>query len=475
MGAIILVMSSGAKSGGIGLPFFTFVDSIRHKLHEENGLKIPFWAIAVPFVVAVFGFVIISPSQSAHNFELLVFISPLWLTVLLGRNAWSRWVTARQFMFNVGQKHVLLEIRIPRETLKSPLSMEAILSNLHITPGQGTWYKRYWLGRTRPWYSFELVSLGGRVHMYVWTRVSMRHIVETYFYAQYPGIEVVEATDYTRVIDPTQPPYQMFACEYKKNRASPYPIKTYVDYLMDKQPAPEPEEVTDPMAQVIEFLGSLSPHEQLWIHIMVRYTKGEKHGSESVYKDGKRYTWRDEAKEIIKEIKDSTVKKTTYTDPVTGVPRQSDGFPNPSKGDSETMATIERNVSKPGFDVGIRSIYVAKEGHYRDFIGAFVTQIFRPYTSEQLNYLGPAPIFSEELNDFPWEDPSGKRRQHLMEEALEAARRRSYFHHPYIGPYMQMSTEEIASLFHVPSSTVAAPSLPRIQSTTTEAPANLPV
>jgi hypothetical protein len=467
-------MATTKKKKGLSLPLYSFIDHIRAQLHEKNGLKIPLWAIATPFVLANFIFLAMSPTQTAYNFELVIFLSPLWLTVLLGKNAWQRWVDTRQYRFNVNLQNVLLEIRIPRETLKSPLSMEVILSNLHISPGQGTWYKRYWLGRTRPWYSLELVSLGGRVHMYVWTRKSMRHIVETYFYAQYPGVEVVEATDYTRLIDPTKAPYQMFACEYKKNKQSPYPIKTYVDYLMDKQPAPEPEEVTDPMAQVIEFLGSLTPNEQLWIHIMIRYTKGEKHGWEGVYKNGKRYTWREEAREIIQDIKDSTVRVTTYTDPVTHQPRKSDGFPNPSKGDSETMTAIERNVSKPGFDVGIRSIYIAKEGHYRDFIGAFVTQIFRPYTSEQLNYLGPAPLLSEELNDFPWEDPSGRRRQHLMEEALEYGRRRSYFHHPYKGPYMQMSSEEIASLFHVPSSTVAAPNLPRIQSTTTEAPANLP-
>ncbi len=465
---------TGGKGGGLSLPLFSFVDGIRHKLHEENGLKIPFNAISIPFAVVNVIFVVLYPQQALYNFQMVMLLSPVWLTFLLGKNAWVRWVDSRQYGFNVAQRNVLLELRIPRETLKSPLSMEVILSNIHIAPGQGTWYKRWWLGRTRVWYSLEMVSLGGRVHLYVWVRAPMRHIVETYFYAQYPGIEVVEAVDYTRLVDPTQPPYQMFACEYKKDKPSPYPIKTYVDYLMDKQPAPEPEEVTDPMAQVIEFLGSLGPNEQLWIHIMIRYTKGEKHGYESVYKDGKRYTWRDEAKEEIKKIKESTVKKTIFTDPVTHEKRESDGFPNPSKGDSETMAAIERNVAKPGWDVGIRSIYFAKEGHYRDYIGAFVTQIFRPYTSEQLNYLKPATLFSEELNDFPWEDPKGTRRQHLMEEALEFARRRSYFHFPYIGPYMQMSNEEIASLFHIPSSTVAAPNLPRIQSATTEAPSNLP-
>jgi hypothetical protein len=460
------------RGGGFELPFFDKIEKFRHKLHQENGFKIPLWALVTPFAALLLLFLFFDPAQTLRNFELVFFIAPVWLPFLVGKSAWIRWVDFVQYSFNVNQKWVLLEIRVPRDIRKSPLSMEAILSNIHITPGQGTWYKRWWLGRTRPWWSFELVSLGGRVHLYVWSRVTMRHIVETYFYAQYPGIEIVEAVDYTRVIDPTGPGYQMFACEYKKNRPSPYPIKTYVDYGMDKQPAPKPEEVTDPMANVIEFLGSLSPHEQLWIHIMIRYTKGEKHDRRKA--DGSRYTWRDEARELIEEIRDTTTRPSTYRDAFTGELKEAQGFPNPTKGESETMAAIERNIAKPGFDVGIRSIYVAKEGHYRDFIGAFVTQIFRPYTSEQLNYLGPESLFSEELNDFPWEDPHGHRRAHLMKEALEYARRRSYFHYPYKGPWMEMSTEEIASIYHVPSSSVTAPNLPRIQSTTVEAPANLP-
>mgnify|MGYP001549474549 CR=1 FL=1 len=62
----------------------------------------------------------------------------------------------------------------------------------------------------------------------------------------------------------------------------------------------------------------------------------------------------------------------------------------------------------------------------------------------------------------------------LMEELNEIARRRAYFQFPYKGPWMVMSSEEIASIYHIPSSSVAAPNLPRIQSTATEAPSNLP-
>jgi hypothetical protein len=39
---------------------------------------------------------------------------------------------------------------------------------------------------------------------------------------------------------------------------------------------------------------------------------------------------------------------------------------------------------------------------------------------------------------------------------------------------MILSTEELATLFHVPSAAIQTPTIPRIQSTTSGAPGNLP-
>ncbi len=466
-------MSDAHGGGGkIGLPFLGPLEHFLHRLHEKNGVHIPFVPIVVLFVAAIILFFLISPSQTARNFQLLVFISPLWLPFLLGRFAWGRWVEAARYEYNVKQEWVLLEIKMPRDTRKSPLSMEAFFSNIHLAPGEGTWYKKFWLGRTRPWFSLEIVSLGGRVHFYIWTRKPFRHIIETYLYAQYPGVAVVEATDYTRLIDPTHAPYQMWGCEYEKKNPDPFPIKTYVDFGLDKIPVAKPEETTDPLSQVVEFMGSLSPHEQLWVHIIIRYSKGEKYGGKR-NSSGKKYTWIDEGREIMESIRAKTVKKITTVDPVTGALTERDGFPNPTKGEIEGMAAIGKNTSQLCFDVGMRAVYIAKEGHFRDYIGNFVTQLFRPFGNQD-QQIGPQNLWSESFNDFPWEDPKKVHYNHSMHELLEFTRRRSYFHAPYIGPWTQMGTQELATLFHVPSSTVSAPNLPRIQSTTMGAPANLP-
>ena len=47
----------------------------------------------------------------------------------------------------------------------------------------------------------------------------------------------------------------MFACEYSFSKADPWPLKTYVDYNME--PGNKPEESVDPIAQLVETLGSI--------------------------------------------------------------------------------------------------------------------------------------------------------------------------------------------------------------------------
>ncbi|HVX90530.1 MAG TPA: hypothetical protein VHC20_02725 [Candidatus Paceibacterota bacterium] len=455
-------MSSGGHGGGSLLPGLDRIEHWLHTLLEKYSVEFPLWSLVVPFVACLIIFTLMDPGQMLRDFNFLIFVAPVWIPFLIGRFAWRRWVDSRVFAWNLRQPTVLLEIRLPRDTKKTPLAMETIFANIHLTPGTGTFFKKYWEGRSVPWYSFEIVSLGGRVHFYVWTRQSFRHIIETYFYSQYPGVEIVEAVDYTRVIDPNEPPYTMWGCEITKKAESPFPIKTYTDFGLDKIPVAKPEEATDPLANVIEFMGSLGPKEQLWIHIMIRYTRG--------YKNGKK--WEDEGKELIEKIRASTVKKTTYVD-AQGNKHESEGFPNPTKGQTETLAAIGRNTDKLAYDVGIRAVYVAEEGHVRDYIGAFVTQIFRPWATASQS-LTPLKLWSEAFNSYPWEDRSGRIRRHRMLELLEFTRRRAYFQYPYVGPWMIMSVEELASIFHIPSSTVAAPNLPRIQSTTTEAPSNLP-
>jgi hypothetical protein len=457
--------------GGGGLPFLSNVEEFLHKQQAERSVHITPKQIIITFLVALVIFLIISPTQTLNNFNLLFFLSPIWLSVILYRAAFARFVQAKQAEFLSKLEYVLLEIRIPREVTKTPAAMEAFFTNMHMGSGESNWYKTIVQGGMRPWWSLELVSLGGRIHFYIWTRAGYRRLVETYLYSQYPDIEIIEAEDYSRLIDPADHDHQMWGCEYGLSRPDPYPIKTYIDY--DMKPGDKPEETIDPIAQILELMGSIGPGEQFWLQFIIRQNKLEKYKGK-LNKAGRPYSFKDLANETIQTERDATVKKSSYTDPVTGKLIETSGFPNPTKGQNETIAAIERKVGKQNFDVGIRCIYSGTNEAFNGIMIPAQLSLFKPFSNESSNSLTVKGVFGGAFNDFPWEDPGGHHREYLKHEIVDVYRRRIYYADPYIGPWSILSTEELATLFHIPSSAVTTPNLPRIQSTTSGAPANLP-
>jgi hypothetical protein len=463
---------SDSHGGGGGLPLLGVAQGLEHSLHS-SGYHLTAKPLFITFAVLNAAFLILDPYQTLRNWVLLGFFAPVWVPYILTQFTFAQWVRTKRAESIASQKTVLLELRMPRDTKKTPLAMEAILSNLHITSGEGTNYAKYWQGKVRTWFSLEIVSVGGRVSFYLWTREGFRRGVEAAFYAQYPDMEIVEAEDYSLVYDPADHANSMFGDEWIHTKADAFPIKTYIDYGLDKAGA-EAEETIDPLAQLIELFGSIGPKEQLWFQMIIRATKDEKLGHKKT-KDGRTYTWKDEATDEIEKIREGTSKKGSYVDPVTGAVHETQGFPNPTKGQSDTLAAIERNIAKQGFDVGMRGIYTApKEAFQGTMITFMLGTMLKPFTSEAYNGFKPASTFDARFNDYPWEDPGGHHREHLHKEIVEYYRRRAFFHDPYVGQWMVMSTEELATIFHVPSASVSTPSLPRIQSATSGAPANLP-
>ncbi|MDP3402506.1 MAG: hypothetical protein Q8S35_00940 [bacterium] len=457
-------MSSGGHGGG--LPFLDVIEHWVHGVHEEGGTAIQLKPLLIAFAAEIVAFFFIAPAQSVTNFQFLLFAAPLWIPLVLYPFTLKRYIDANKLAFIAKQDHVLLEIKMPRDTRRTPLAMETIFSSMHIGGGETTWYKRIIEGRSRPWYSYEMASIGGRVHYFVWMRSGWRRPFESYIYAQYPGVEVIEAMDYSRLIDPSHDPYTMTAFEFYKTKPDPYPIKTYVEYGLDK--IQKPEEQVDPMAQVIEVMGSLGPKEQLWVQFVVRIHKGEKYGE-----DQKR-TWKDEAKDVLKELKEEDAVLNEYVD-ANGVKKTSVSYPNPTRAMASRIEAVEKNTGKQAYDVGIRGIYCAPKDSAYGTMGGILVNLFKPYNSEQFNSLMPSNgRWSNHFNDYPWEDKHGHHLAHANHSVLEFYRMRAFFHPPYVGAYNVMSVEELATMYHVPSSSVTTPSLPRIQSTTSEAPSNLP-
>jgi len=461
------------------LPFVHSVEELSKTITGKTGVRFERWPLFIlGFTLIVMAFVFM-PSAITLALSMALFLAPVWLPFLLVTGAWRLWIILQRSEFIANQKYMLLEIKPPRNLVKTPLAMEAFLSSIHLTGGEATWWARF-KGGTRPFFSLEVASLEGQVHFFIWARASFRRIIESQLYSQYPGVQVVEAPDYTRLISATSEEWEVWGCDFVATASDPLPIKTYIEYGLDKVQK-EPEQV-DPLANLVEFMASVGKGEYLWLQFIIRAHKGEKYGttpanngSSRLNAKGKPYTWKDQAEEMVEEIRKAT--RSTYIDPING--KEMPGFPNPTKGQMEKMAAMERNVSKLAFDVGARGIYLAKPEHFNGVTIGHLIALFKPFSTEGWNGIN-STAWMKTFDDYPWEIGAERKKEHYRKEMVEAFRRRQFFYDPFFegGKHMRdamvMSTEELATIYHIPSLAVETPSLSRIQSATGEAPVNLP-
>lgn len=452
------------------LPFFDIIKGWRSTFTDNTGVRLEPWPLLILGIALLVMSFVFMPGAVSFALSIALFIAPVWLPFLLMGGALALWLVMKRSEFIAAQKYILLEIKPPRNLVKTPLAMETFLSTLHQQGGESTWYVRWIKGGIRAFFSLEIASLEGQVHFFIWTRANFRRLIESQLYAQYPGVQITEAPDYTRLISAKPEEWSMWGCDFKHTAKDPLPIKTYVEYGLDKVQK-EPEQV-DPLANLIEYMGSIGKGEYLWLQFVIRMHRGEKYNDN---KFGSTRTWKDEAKELVDEMRKAT--RTPYIDPMTG--KEMPGFPNPTKGESEMMAAIERNVSKQGFDVGARGVYLAQSEKFNPIMITHMISLFKPFNSEGWNGL-KASAFMMRFDDYPWELGVEKMKNRYRRKLVEAFRRRQFFYDPFsygISPNdtMVMSTEELATIFHVPSLAVETPGLTRIQSATGEAPANLPV
>jgi len=403
-----------------------------------------------------------APSLLLDMGRLLFSLAPLWLPVILLFVFWRVWVTYVRARFIQSQEYKLLEIRLPREITKSPLAMEAVLSGLHLGFGETTFIDRYWLGKIRTWFSLEIVSIGGDVRFFIWTRAFFKNIVEAQVYAQYPEVEIHEVEDYTKGVffDPEKT--SVWGCDFKLSMPDPYPIKTYVDYGLDRDP--KEEQKVDPLANLLEFLGGCGPGHNIWIQILIRVNKntlGQK-------------DWKKEAEALVNEIMRRDPKTKG---PLSGAQQVSpEGFrilPSLSKGEQETVAAIERSINKLAFDAGIRGIYIADKDKFNptNIVGLLGT--LKQFNSNNLNRFTPTRYNSK--YNYPWQDFRGIRKNRDRRRIIEAYKWRSWFHGPFKTQSFVLTTEELATLFHFPGGVAQTPTISRVPSKKAEAPSNLPV
>lgn len=396
------------------------------------------------------------PAFGSFTWSWIAGTAPLWLPVVLWIAAWACWVVYVRSLFLAGRDPVLLEIRVPRNIVKSPRAMEVALTTFQLSSGESNFIARAWNGAVRPFFSLEIVSFGGDIHLYIWTWKSQKNTVENALYAQYPDIEIHEADDYATAFRYDPHTLNAFVTDFELDKDDVYPIRSYIDYELDKDPKDEYR--IDPFAQVLEPLGNLKPYEQIWLQIIIR--KEGKSGILLRSDTG----WKKRIDAEVKKIRDADDDDSD----------SQFKFPRPTWAQTRTMEALERHKGKPAFEVGIRGLYLSDGPGSGVAINA-MRGIFRPYNSPMLNGIGCRNEWGHNIFDFAWQDVGGYRSRLMTSRYIDAYRRRSYFTEPWITPSFIMSSEAVATIFHPPTATVMTPGFTRIPATKAEPPANLPM
>jgi hypothetical protein len=334
--------------------------------------------------------------------------------------------------FESGHEHCLLMLEIPRTNDKKELAAEQMLASLH-----GILRSKKELrfsGTLQEHISLEVAAIGQRIRFYMWMPKHLQAFVEGQIYAQYPTVQIYEQTeDYTeRNLHQTV----IHTAELTLTVNETLPIKTFPSFEVD------------PLAAITATLAKLDKEdEEMWIQIMARpipdnwHKKGEKAVARIKAGGGLFGAGSGAALNFAGEFLAALTKP----------PAQDGKAPELSDRDKTRITAIEEKGRKLGYQVKIRLLYAGHDQHtarlrMQALVGAF----------KQFN--------TTNLNGFEAKHPSFNRDKQL-----------EYFSRLFIDRGFILNIEELASLFHLPHTTVETPNIVWATVKTAEPPPNVPI
>ncbi len=427
----------------------------------------------------------------------------LLLLLILAPLVMELWVFIRNERFIESSKWVLLEIKVPREIDKTPKAMEQVLSVMHsLRNAAMDPQARYIEGEVPRWQSLEIVSIGGEIHFYVRAYYKQRDLIEAAFFSYYKDVEIVEVDDYMDRYFPEHAEdlyaqgYDMWGAELKLNKDDVYPIRSYVEFE-----SLEDERYIDPMSNFLEVLAKVKKDERVGIQMLINGLDSKK--------------WKEQWAPTIEKLRvsEGEEKKQAKTSGGASLGMEFHGGPLPvfpikksetktenqtnkglmrTPGETDTLKAVERNLTKPAFEVIIRFSYVSPKAIFNDtFARRGILAAFNQYSSVTLNSFGfnfPNTAGASKFY-FPYffsKQRGEARKQRLMRNFFRRETppdvsigrfiTSNIFHWNIHTIVMQMSVESLATIFHPPTRMVlTAPHMVRVESRKTGPPAGLAI
>ena len=412
-----------------------------------------------------------------------------WLPPLLFYAAFLVWTYYLKQRYYANLKWILLEVKIPKEIAKPPQAMEQIFAGIHGALRNYDFEEKYWKGLQVDHFSFEIVSVGGKIHFYIYAPVEYRNNFESLIYAQYPESEIKEAENYFSGLPDEIPDdeWNLFGTEFALVREDPYPIRTYKDFLIEDISLKEEARKVDPISALLETFSKIKPHEIIGLQLLIRPT-----GSD----------WKESAEEIVNKMigKESLKPKGAFAQimgeasavasgvfslggeaaseekPVREEKKPSEGrMMQLTPGEKDVVTAIQRNVTKLAFQTIPRFIYIGRKDEFDMMNFAAMIGVLRQFNSHDLNSFKSQ---KKSMTTSPWYNP--------WRERSKFKKKRVYFRHfksrsPFTTTWILKSkpfifnTEELATVYHYPGGTAGALTTQRIEAKKGEPPRDLPI
>lgn len=340
--------------------------------------------------------------------------------------------------------------------------------------------ERWWDGKHQLYISMEIAGIGGSIHFFIRTPSEFKKLIESQIYAQYKDAEITEESDYMSNLPADIPneTYDLFGMELMFTKDDAYPIRTYKFF---EEPSTEKKYI-DPLASLMEVLGEIKPGEQVWLQYLIKPvgTEWQKKGQALINRlIGKKEASK-ESSNIVEEVfqffydlggiifgRIPTGTQEQKKEEKQGPESMMQHLP---PGMKDVVAALEESISKHGFEVMIRIIYIARKEVFDKSTTGAVFGSFKQFSTYNLNGFKPNGNVIPSVNYV-----FKKTREYMRKRQLYLWARTREFKKISAQQKMILNTEELATIYHVPSVVLEVPMLPRIAAKKSEPPPHLPV
>ena len=380
-------------------------------------------------------------------FSFVFDIGWIWLPIVLAVAFFETWMYYIRRVYWQVIDWKLLEIRPPRDVERTPKIMEQVIAGFWGIIGTvATKYHKYFKGVMQDYLSLEIVGIDGQIHFFIRGAAKFRNLIESQVYSQYPQAEIKEADDYVHNIPSDIPNknWDIWGARLKMSKSDVYPIRTYMQHI-DIVSRPTSPPFIDPLAGLMEVMSKLKQGEQIWIQIIIRPVADD---------------WVKKSEKEVVSLMAKAKPSAVPTEAGAVVPLQM-----LSPGQRETISGIEMKAAKKGYEAKVQFGYMGRREHFAmPNVGA-IMGLFNQFASLNANGLRPDAVTTTKANYLF----ARQRKIFKQRRLIRLLKTRSFWEKGYI-----LNIEELASLFHFPTTSVKAPMTPWLETKKAEPPMGLP-